>query len=91
MYELRDEAMDGTVHAQWHSMMNMVDKGDFVGAMWGAVDRSPWYQRRLDNHSRRHRGLRRGVWPPPFASRAWEVIMFHDLAKPDVNDLQNLP
>ena len=25
--------MDDAVHAQWHSMMDMVDKGDFVGAM----------------------------------------------------------
>ena len=32
-YELRDEAMDDAVHAQWHSMMAMVDAGDFVKAM----------------------------------------------------------
>ena len=33
VYELRDGAMDDTVHTQWHSMMNMVDKGDFERAM----------------------------------------------------------
>ena len=33
VYELQAEAMDDTVHRQWHSMMVMVDKGDFVGAM----------------------------------------------------------
>ncbi len=33
VYELRDEAMDDAVHAQWHSMMKMVDAGDFEGAM----------------------------------------------------------
>ena len=33
VYELQNEAMDGTAHAQWHSMMVMVDKGDFVGAL----------------------------------------------------------
>ena len=32
-YELRDEAMNDTVHAQWHSMMDMVDAGNFSGAL----------------------------------------------------------
>ena len=37
VYELRNEAMDDTVHAQWHSMMIMVDKGDFERAMGWAM------------------------------------------------------
>ena len=37
VYELRDKAMDDAVHAQWHSMMAMVDKGDFLGAMGSAM------------------------------------------------------
>ena len=37
VYELLHEAMDGTVHAQWHSMMDMVDKGDFERAMGSAM------------------------------------------------------
>ena len=37
VYELRDEAMDDAVHAQWHSMMKMVDAGDFERAMGWAM------------------------------------------------------
>ena len=33
VYELRNEAMDDTLHAQWHSMMDMMDAGDFEVAM----------------------------------------------------------